>query len=66
MKFIKKPIVIDAEKCTEKTIIRNVGWPDMVANPGDWIITEISGERYSCKPDFFKANYQTLEDMEVE
>jgi hypothetical protein len=29
-----------------------------IANPGDWIITGIKGERYSCKPDIFAATYE--------
>lgn len=65
MKYVKKPVVIDAEKCTEKTIIQTLEG-DIVANPGDWIITGIKGERYPCKPDIFKASYQTLSGMEVE
>jgi len=28
---------------------------------GDWIITGIKGERYSCKPDIFEKTYE-LED----
>ena len=26
--------------------------------PGDWIITGVKGERYSCKPDIFEATYE--------
>jgi len=28
------------------------------ANPGDWIITGVKGERYPCKPDIFEATYE--------
>jgi hypothetical protein len=29
-----------------------------VADPGDWIITGVKGERYPCKPDIFAATYE--------
>ena len=28
------------------------------ADPGDWIITGVKGERYPCKPDIFAATYE--------
>jgi hypothetical protein len=28
------------------------------ANPGDWIITGVRGERYPCKPDIFATTYE--------
>jgi len=30
----------------------------MRANPGDWIITGVQGEKYPCKPDIFEATYE--------
>jgi len=32
----------------------------MLANPGDWIITGVKGERYPCKPDIFAATYEPV------
>jgi len=29
-----------------------------VVTPGDWIITGVKGERYSCKPDIFEMTYE--------
>ena len=29
--------------------------------PGDWIITDIKGEKYPCKPDIFEATYEKVE-----
>lgn len=26
--------------------------------PGDWIIRDVKGELYSCKPDIFEATYE--------
>lgn len=34
---------------------------EMRANPGDWIITGIKGERYPCKSDIFEATYEKVE-----
>lgn len=28
------------------------------AKPGDWIIKDIKGEFYLCKPDIFEASYE--------
>lgn len=30
----------------------------MFAQPGDWIITGVKGERYACKPDIFRETYE--------
>lgn len=34
----------------------------MHAKPGDWIIRDVQGEFYPCKPDIFAATYELLED----
>ncbi len=65
MKFVKKPVVIDAFRCVQKEIIHTLEG-DMIAHPGDWIITGLKGERYPCRHDIFKASYQTLSGMDVE
>lgn len=31
---------------------------DMVAMPGDWIITGVAGERYPCREDIFYKTYE--------
>ena len=28
------------------------------ADPGDWIITGVKGEKYPCKPDIFEMTYE--------
>ena len=30
----------------------------MIVEPGDWIITGVKGEHYTCKPDIFAATYE--------
>ena len=34
----------------------------MIAFPGDWIIRDVKGELYPCKPDVFDATYDPAED----
>lgn len=28
--------------------------------PGDWIITDVNGERHPCKPDIFEKTYEVV------
>ena len=72
MKFCKKPVVIDAiqydgtnaKTCGLEVTATQVGIQTlegfMEAKPGDWIITDIQGERYPCKPDIFEATYEPV------
>jgi hypothetical protein len=61
MKYRKKPVVIEA--------VEHIGDPlpietlegTLIAQPGDFIITGIQGERYPCKPDIFWATYERAE-----
>ena len=58
-KYRKKPVVIEAYQAKEECIIHTLEG-DMKANPGDWIITGINGERYPCKPDIFAKTYEPV------
>lgn len=60
-KFRKKPVVIEAVR-TETMVSIETLEGVMTANPGDWIITGIKGERYPCKPDIFAATYEPVEE----
>ena len=60
MKFRKKPVVIDAYQ-TDKEMIIHTLEGDMKANVGDWIITELRGEQYPCKPDIFEKSYEKVD-----
>ena len=77
MKFRKKPVVVEAVQWdgTEESAI-GIGlvrsghykrWGIftlegfMLADPNDWIITGVKGERYPCKPDIFEATYERVE-----
>jgi hypothetical protein len=33
----------------------------MIASPGDWIITGVKGERYPCKDEIFRITYEPAE-----
>ncbi len=59
-KYRKKPVVIEARvaACEEQfKTLEGV----MTANPGDYIITGVVGEKYPCKPDIFHATYEEVE-----
>jgi len=56
-KFRKRPVVIEATQTTTRVEIETLEGT-MVAEPGDWIITGVKGERYPCKPDIFEMTYE--------
>ncbi len=56
-KYRKKPVVIEAYQ-TDKEVFIHTLEGEMRADPGDWIITGVMGEKYPCKPDIFKATYE--------
>jgi len=74
MKFRKKPVVIEATqwfemgdhpavrfgKFTKRPLIDTLEGEHYVL-PGDWIITGVKGEHYSCKPDIFEMTYEVAE-----
>ncbi len=62
-KYRKKPIIVEAEQCVKRTVIKTLEG-NMVAKVGDWIITGVKGERYPCKDDIFKATYELVEEKD--
>ena len=60
MKYRKKPVIIDAYQTNVELEISTLEGT-MKANPGDWIITGVKGEKYPCKPDIFEASYELVE-----
>lgn len=59
----QKPVVVHARRTgVEETIETLEGV--MTANPGDWIITGIKGEKYPCKDDIFRATYEPYSAMD--
>ena len=64
--FKKKPVEIQAVEAKVPMVVVTLEG-EMVAQPGDMIITGVKGERYPCKPDIFKATYDKLtHDEQVE
>ena len=61
MKFRKKPVVVDAYQTDREMNIETLEGV-MHAEPGDWIITGVNGERYPCKPDIFEKPYEPVPD----
>ena len=59
-KFRKKHVVVEAYQTDKKEVIHTLEG-DMIASPGDWIITGINGEKYPCKPDIFEETYEKVE-----
>ena len=60
-KYRKKPVIIEAYKTDKKLVIHTLEG-DMVARPGDSVITGVNGEKYPCKPDIFEKTYEPVED----
>jgi len=63
MRFRKKPVVIEAERLTERIEIETLEGV-MVGNPGDWLIAGVAGEKYPCKDDIFRATYEEVNGEE--
>jgi hypothetical protein len=74
MKFVKKPVVIEATQWFKlgdhpavkqgkytKRIFIEAPKTDLLVNVGDWIITGLDGEYYPCKPDIFEMTYKPYE-----
>ena len=60
-RFRKKPVIIEAYQ-TEVEMVISTLEGDMIARPGDWIITGVNGEQYPCKPDIFEKTYEPMND----
>ena len=63
LKFIQRPVVIEAYKTDKELIVQTLEGP-LRAAPGDWIITGVRGEQYPCKPDVFEKTYELASDEE--
>ena len=60
-KFMRVPTVIEAYRTDVAMDILTLEGV-LRAAPGDWIITGIRGEKYSCKPDIFERTYVQVSD----
>jgi len=62
MKFVKKPVVIDARRLREKLEIKTREGT-LSGYHGDWLITGVEGEKYPCDNAIFRKTYSPLDDM---
>lgn len=60
-KFRKKAIEVEVYQTDKKTIIHTLEG-DMMAYPGDYIITGVNGEQYPCKPEIFEKTYELVNE----
>ena len=61
--YCKKPVIIQAEILEKDQIIETLKGP-LQGRKGDYLITGIRGEKYSCKPDIFhETYYEVTEDV---
>jgi hypothetical protein len=61
-RYRKRPVVISAAQwCGPEPLAIVTLEGTMLANPGDYVITGIKGEKYPCKPDIFDATYELAE-----
>lgn len=61
MKFMKKPVIVEAYQTDRELYITTLEGR-MHASIGDWIITGVNGEQYPCKPDIFEKTYEPVVD----
>lgn len=59
VKVIKKPIPLEAYQTNKKIIIKTLKG-NIIANAGDWIITDVNGNQYPVKNEIFKKTYDIL------
>jgi len=57
MKYRKKPVVVEAERTNVTVVIKTLEG-EMRADPGDFIVTGVKGEKYPVKPDIFALTYE--------
>jgi len=62
--FRKKPVVIEAERITEKIEIQTREGT-LYGYPGEWLITGVKGEKYPCGDEIFRATYENLDGSEI-
>jgi hypothetical protein len=59
--FRKLLVIVKAYRFrgTAPKLIKTLEGP-MTAMPGDWIITGVEGEKYSCKDEIFRQTYEPV------
>lgn len=69
VRYFRDPDIDGNTICKQCNILmRRHGWIDTfeggrIVCPGDFIITDVDGEKYPCKPGIFKKTYEKVEEM---
>lgn len=58
-KYRRKPIVVDAVRIT-RTITIETTEGSITGQPGDYLITDTSGEQYPCESTLFNETYEPI------
>ena len=58
-RYMKKPVIIEAERLTEEKQIETLEGT-MKGNAGDWLIRGVAGELYPCKDEIFRKTYVAM------
>lgn len=58
-RYRKKPLIVEAYIATTEEYIETPNGT-VKANIGDYIITDVKGEKYPCKPDVFHETYEEV------
>ena len=57
--YRKRPVVVEAIRMTEASTVKTLEG-EIKGNPGDWLITGVTGEQYPCSPDCFAKSYEHI------
>lgn len=67
VRYFRRPDVPGTTTCRHcGEVMHKHGWIDTregghIVCPGDFIITGVAGEKYPCKPDIFRATYDSAD-----
>jgi hypothetical protein len=63
VRYFRHPDIPGDQPCEQcGRVMHDHGWIDAGAEgltvcPGDWVLTDVEGRHYPCKPDVFAATY---------
>ena len=66
--FRKKPVVINAQRVSERVVIpgnQTLHGHDLIVEAGDWIVQGVKGELYPCKDDIFRKTHEPVDNEGV-
>lgn len=58
--FRAQPVVIEARQIDELTTV-DTPQGTLTGKPGDWLITDVKGNKHFCNADVFKVSYEAVE-----